>query len=175
MWRIRKNGERFWADAIRTRMDDAEGNLAGYAKVTRDLTERKRSEETERELLREQAARAAAEASEKKLRESEARYRSLSERLDLILESIEDGVTVQDRTGKVVFSNTAAAAISGFDSRTSGKYTPARNTNSTAQTNRAIFEERRIVEPPDETVGRISALVRADIRPRYYTDESPGE
>jgi len=38
-WRQRKDGSRFWADAVITALKDAQGNLTGYAKVTRDLTE----------------------------------------------------------------------------------------------------------------------------------------
>mgnify|MGYP001439456490 CR=1 FL=1 len=38
-WRLRKDGTRFWADAVITALFDAHGKLAGYAKVTRDLTE----------------------------------------------------------------------------------------------------------------------------------------
>jgi PAS domain S-box-containing protein len=43
-WRIRKDGSRFWADVIITAVRDKSGKLIGYAKVTRDLTERKRHE-----------------------------------------------------------------------------------------------------------------------------------
>jgi PAS domain S-box-containing protein len=38
-WRVRKDGSRFWADAVITALFDPQGNLTGYAKVTRDLTE----------------------------------------------------------------------------------------------------------------------------------------
>lgn len=38
-WRTRKDGTRFWADAVITAIFDAQGKLTGYAKVTRDLTE----------------------------------------------------------------------------------------------------------------------------------------
>ncbi|MBK7862656.1 MAG: PAS domain S-box protein [Archangiaceae bacterium] len=44
-WRVRKDGSRFWADAVITRVDDAAGNLIGFTKVTRDLTERRVAEE----------------------------------------------------------------------------------------------------------------------------------
>jgi PAS domain S-box-containing protein len=48
-WRVRKNGSRFWADVSVTALRDVEGNLRGFAKVTRDMTERKRVlEERER-------------------------------------------------------------------------------------------------------------------------------
>jgi two-component system cell cycle sensor histidine kinase/response regulator CckA len=42
-WRIRKDGTRFWASVVITTMRDAVGNLLGFTKITRDLTERKRS------------------------------------------------------------------------------------------------------------------------------------
>jgi PAS domain S-box-containing protein len=43
-WRVRKDGSRFWADALITAVRDEAGRLRGFAKVTRDLTERKRAE-----------------------------------------------------------------------------------------------------------------------------------
>ncbi len=48
-WRVRKDGTRFWANAIVTALRDAEGRVQGFTKVTRDLTERRRAEETLRE------------------------------------------------------------------------------------------------------------------------------
>jgi PAS domain S-box-containing protein len=53
-WRIRSDGTRFWANVVITALRDAAGTLVGFAKVTRDLTERKHSED-------ERAARLAAE------------------------------------------------------------------------------------------------------------------
>ena len=44
-WRVRKDGSRFWADVSLTAIRDAGGELTGYAKVTRDFTDRKRAEE----------------------------------------------------------------------------------------------------------------------------------
>jgi formate hydrogenlyase transcriptional activator len=44
-WRIRKDGSRFWTDSILTVIRDSAGQIAGYAKVTRDFTDRKRAEE----------------------------------------------------------------------------------------------------------------------------------
>ena len=43
-WRIRKDGSRFWANAVITALRDAEGHLHGYSKITRDLTDRKQAE-----------------------------------------------------------------------------------------------------------------------------------
>jgi PAS domain S-box-containing protein len=44
-WRRRKNGERFWAVVIVNPIISPAGELIGYAKVTRDLTERRAAEE----------------------------------------------------------------------------------------------------------------------------------
>lgn len=43
-WRVKKDGSRFWASVVITRLDDKEGSHAGFVKVTRDLTERKNAE-----------------------------------------------------------------------------------------------------------------------------------
>ncbi|HEX4449893.1 MAG TPA: ATP-binding protein [Kofleriaceae bacterium] len=48
-WRIRKDGTRFWANVVITAVHSERGTLVGFAKVTRDLSERKRME-TERTL-----------------------------------------------------------------------------------------------------------------------------
>jgi two-component system, chemotaxis family, CheB/CheR fusion protein len=44
-WRIRKDGTRFWANVVLSRMNDASGKLIGFSKVTRDLTERNKNED----------------------------------------------------------------------------------------------------------------------------------
>lgn len=44
-WRIRKDGARFWANAIVTALRDEKGQILGFSKVTRDLTDRRRAEE----------------------------------------------------------------------------------------------------------------------------------
>jgi PAS domain S-box-containing protein len=44
-WRVRKDGTRFWADVVITALANKEGQLTGFAKVTRDLTERRQAEE----------------------------------------------------------------------------------------------------------------------------------
>jgi PAS domain S-box-containing protein len=60
-WRLRKDGSRFWADVVLTALRDPQGALYGFAKVTRDLTERRAAAKQEQILLIEQRARAAAE------------------------------------------------------------------------------------------------------------------
>ena len=44
-WRMRKDGSRFWANVILTALRDQEGNLRGFGKVTRDLSDRREAEE----------------------------------------------------------------------------------------------------------------------------------
>src|SRR4030095_13441443 len=49
-WRVRQDGSRFWASVVTTAIRDENGLLRGYSQVTRDLTERRRAEETLRRL-----------------------------------------------------------------------------------------------------------------------------
>ncbi len=62
-WRVRKDGSRFWASTVATALCDEAGNLKGFSKITRDLTERKQAEEVLHEInkrLQEQADELAA-------------------------------------------------------------------------------------------------------------------
>ena len=51
-WRVRKDGTRFWANVVITALHDEKGKLRGFAKITRDMTGRRKGEDA----LREQAA-----------------------------------------------------------------------------------------------------------------------
>ncbi len=66
-WRVRKDGTRFWSEAILTALRDDGGRLVGYAKITRDLTERRRAEEQSRKLLAARVAREVAEAAARRM------------------------------------------------------------------------------------------------------------
>jgi PAS domain S-box-containing protein len=44
-WRVRKDGSRFWANVVITALRDGRGELCGFAKVTRDVAERRKREE----------------------------------------------------------------------------------------------------------------------------------
>ncbi len=55
-WRVRKDGSLFWANVVITAIRDATGEHVGFAKVTRDLTERRRQEQERIQLAEAQAA-----------------------------------------------------------------------------------------------------------------------
>jgi PAS domain S-box-containing protein len=78
-WRVRKDGSLFWASVVTTALRKPNGTLAGFAKVTRDLTERRAAQERAildaRRFATAEVARRVAE-----MRESE--LRTLTERLE---------------------------------------------------------------------------------------------
>ena len=75
-WRVRKDGTRFWANVIITAVHDASGQLRGFAKVTRDMSDRKRAEEMQQALLEQREARLQAE---EERRRAETSYRVAQE------------------------------------------------------------------------------------------------
>ncbi|MBE2319805.1 PAS domain S-box protein [Solirubrobacter sp. CPCC 204708] len=96
-WRLRKDGTLFWANVVITALRDARGVLLGFAKVTRDLTERR---EAQQRL--EDSERRAREEAERQRRRSAALVqvsRAIVARLELdeILQTATDAAT--DLTG----------------------------------------------------------------------------
>jgi PAS domain S-box-containing protein len=78
-WRVNADAGLVWTNGIFTPLRDSGGNVIGFVKVTRDLTDRRRRE---LELAREQASRAAAEASVAGLRFLVAASEALASSLD---------------------------------------------------------------------------------------------
>ena len=69
-WRVRKDGTRFWANVIITAVFDETGTLRGFAKVTRDITERKHAEELRHSLIEQREARLHAEEERRRVEAS---------------------------------------------------------------------------------------------------------
>ncbi|MEO7775687.1 MAG: PAS domain S-box protein [Steroidobacteraceae bacterium] len=88
-WRLKKDGSRFWANVIFTAVHSDDGKLIGHSKVTRDLTDRRQSEES--------------------VRLSEERFRSL-------VEGVTDyAIFMLDPTGVVTTWNAGAKRLKGYD------------------------------------------------------------
>ncbi|HET6560496.1 MAG TPA: PAS domain S-box protein [Marmoricola sp.] len=87
-WRLRKDGSRFFGYVVITPVRDEEGDLLGFAKVTRDITERRRAEE--------------------ELRQSEQRFR-------LLVETVEDyAIFMLDPDGRIASWNAGAERSKGY-------------------------------------------------------------
>ena len=87
-WRIRKDGSRFWANAVIDAIRSDEGRLLGFAKITRDITARQAAEEA--------------------LRQSEQQFR-------LLVQGVTDyALFMLDITGHVTNWNAGAQRIKGY-------------------------------------------------------------
>jgi PAS domain S-box-containing protein len=101
-WRIRKDGTQFWANVVITALRDADGELKGFSKVTRDLTERRESEENSRRLVEEEHARKSAE----QILQSEQRFSRFMQHLPGL-------AWIKDVQGRYVYANAAAEKAFG--------------------------------------------------------------
>ncbi|MCE9525409.1 MAG: PAS domain S-box protein [Planctomycetales bacterium] len=107
-WRVRKDGSQFWANVVITTLRDKSGAVRGFAKITRDMTDRKRAEESARQLLEETTARRVAEESSKLIQ-------TQRERLRVTLASIGDAVISTDAEGRIDFLNAVAQKLTGWN------------------------------------------------------------
>jgi PAS domain S-box-containing protein len=86
-WRLRKDGSRFWADAIISAVRNARGELLGFVKITRDLTDRRRAEQG---LLRSQ------------------------QMFEGLFENSPDAIILVDQAGRIVRVNSRIDALFGY-------------------------------------------------------------
>ncbi len=145
-WRIRKDGSRFWANVVITALVDEQGALWGFAKITRDLTDRRQAEESARRLLQEEAARQAAEASALVAQRAKEEERRQREQLRVTLSSIGDGVIVTDANSHVTFMNPVAVTLTGWEPQEA-------NGQPLEQVFRIVNEETR--QPVENPVGKV--------------------
>jgi PAS domain S-box-containing protein len=106
-WRVRRDGSRFWASVVITALWDDGGNLRGFSKITRDLTERRQAEENARRLLQEETARRTAEQFAQVIE-------GQREQLRVTLTSIGDAVITTDADGRVTLLNRVAETLTGW-------------------------------------------------------------
>jgi PAS domain S-box-containing protein len=175
-WRIRKDGTRFWANVVVTALRNAKGNLQGFAKVTRDMTERHGREEQltkAKELLElraEQRATVLARLNdelrteiseharaEEQLRASRDQLRALAARLQSVREEERTSIAreIHDELGQ------ACTAIK-MDLALIGRRATKRQTRLRAKAESAI----ELVDGMIVTLRRIAS----DLRPRTLDD-----
>ena len=117
--RVRKDGSLFWANVVITALRDDAGNLRAFAKVTREITERKRADEelvkTQQELEKRVEQRTASLAAEVAHRiQSEEILQRRESWLHSLIFTTQDAVVSIDRRGCVVLFNPAAERIFGY-------------------------------------------------------------
>lgn len=149
-WRVRKDGTRFWASVVVTALRDESTNLRGFLKITRDLTERKLSEdelhqanaELESRLRKraEDLARANA-ALREEIAQRQRDEATLRRQADL-LEQTYDPIIVWKLDGPIVGWNRAAEELYGFSKQDALGTVSHDLLHTVFPQGRADFEER---------------------------------
>lgn len=101
-WRVRKDGSRFWGSITLTALHNELGELIGFSKVTRDLTEKKMAEDQLKNFA------AQLQLSNEALRESEERYHKM------IAEVQDYAIIMLDVQGNIQNWNVGAQKIKGY-------------------------------------------------------------
>jgi PAS domain S-box-containing protein len=84
-WRIRKDGSRIWARVVITALTDPQGNLVGFAEITRDITERRKRVEAEaayRQELQLANSKLSLQRHALETRDRDERFRQLADNID---------------------------------------------------------------------------------------------
>ena len=101
-WRLKKDGTKFWGSVVITALHDDENNVIGFSKLTRDLTERKKTEEQQERYTAE------LQHHNEMLRNSEERYHRM-------IAEVEDyAIILLDAEGNILNWNKGAQKIKGY-------------------------------------------------------------
>jgi PAS domain S-box-containing protein len=101
-WRIKKDGTRFWGSIVVTAVHDDLGNITGFLKVTRDLTDKKILEDSYSNHLEE-------------LRQKNEEIRKKEERYHRMIQEVKDyAIILLDRQGTILDWNQGAEKLQGY-------------------------------------------------------------
>lgn len=104
-WRVKKDGSIFWANTVLTSLYNDNGHLIGFAKVTRDFTERKQLEEKQAQINTELEKRV--KQNTEQIIANELRFRKL-------IENSYEGISLFDKNLKVFYRSPSAERINGW-------------------------------------------------------------
>ena len=175
-WRVRKDGSRFWANEVITALRDSNGNLLGFAKLTRDMSERREKEEAltrAKELLELRIEQRAAvltrvndelrteiaerERAETQLRMSRDQLRALASRLQAVREEERTSISreIHDELGQACTAIKMDLALIG-----------RRLTKKQSQLRTKVESAMQLVDSTIATLRRMAS----ELRPRTLDD-----
>ncbi|MBB3054719.1 PAS domain-containing sensor histidine kinase [Mucilaginibacter gotjawali] len=137
-WRVRKDGSLFWASVVFTPLYDDHKLLLGFAKVTRDITEKKKAEDKKIELNIELERRV--KENTKRIIANELRFRKL-------IENSQDGITLFDKDLKLIYRSLSTGKISGWSASERKSYKLIDLIHPDDQCRVAIFFKEIIAKP----------------------------